>query len=564
MDRGHWMNPGSGSTLARVLIGVLLVRVAIAVLLPFTGDEAYYYFWGLHPALAYYDHPPMVGWLLAPWVSIGMAPWWLRLPALLALIPVAWAARALAWDAGEHKANLAAICVLLTPVDAFNVLTTTDTPLVVFSLCSLLCYHKAVRQVVAGGTTINRWHVLAGLLLGAAFLSKYFAVLLGLSYFVFALTAPRRDRALHGFLIVLACALPWGLFNAWANYEHCWLNILFNFESRHDNVHLSPASLGLYVVSIVYLTSPVVLWQFARLALRGRSGGKAVQPDLGSTAAARVTAQQDRAAGSAGERASSRTLWTEAPRRLVLLAFVVPLLCFLLVALVRRVGLHWPLAFAPLAFVLAAYVLSIQALRTNACFLAAFSGVHLLVFALIGALPLETWRNLNIYDGVVLTEKPDELLDALQGWRGRYVFATDGYSNSVTLSYQARRRAPGPAADAGELDFLVFGNGSAHGRQQDVFDDYRVLAGRDILIVRKTAPAPDEYEPYFGQIERSQFDVRGVHFYVVLGHRFDYARYQAQVLTQIRDKFYRLPSWLPEGRCFFCERYFSAPTATIR
>ena len=554
------MNPGSGGTLARVLIVVLLVRLAIAVLLPFTGDEAYYYFWGLHPALAYYDHPPMVGWLLAPWVSIGMAPWWLRLPALLALIPVAWTVRALAWDAGEQKANLAAICVLLAPVDAFNVLTTTDTPLVVFSLCSLLSYHKGVRQVVAGGAAINRWHALAGLLLGAAFLSKYFAVLLGLSFVVFALTSPRRDRVMPGFLIVLACALPWGLFNAWANYEHCWLNILFNFESRHDNVRLSPASLGLYLASVVYLTSPVVLWQFARLVLRRQLPNAAGQAPA---APAGVSGDATLAASGGGAN-GSRTLWATAPRRLVLLAFVVPLLCFLLVALVRRVGLHWPLAFAPLAFVLAAYVLSTQALRSNARFLAVFSGAHLLAFALIGALPIETWRNLNIYDGLVLTDKPDEVLDALQGWRGRYVFATDGYSNSVTLSYQARRRAPGPVADAGELDFLVFGGGSAHGRQQDQYDDFRTLAGRDILIVRKTAPATDEYEPYFEQIERAQFDVRSVRFHVVLGHRFDYARYQAQVLTQIRDKFYQLPAWLPAGRCFFCERYFSAPTATIQ
>ena len=28
-------------------------------------DEAYYWMWGQHPALSYYDHPPLNSWLLS-------------------------------------------------------------------------------------------------------------------------------------------------------------------------------------------------------------------------------------------------------------------------------------------------------------------------------------------------------------------------------------------------------------------------------------------------------------------------------------------------------------------
>ena len=49
----------------RILLVTLAVRVLLAAWLPMTGDEAYYVTWGRHPALGYYDQPPMTGWWLA-------------------------------------------------------------------------------------------------------------------------------------------------------------------------------------------------------------------------------------------------------------------------------------------------------------------------------------------------------------------------------------------------------------------------------------------------------------------------------------------------------------------
>ena len=46
-------------------ISALLLRGWLPLALPITGDEAYFYWWGVYPELGYYDHPPMVGWLIA-------------------------------------------------------------------------------------------------------------------------------------------------------------------------------------------------------------------------------------------------------------------------------------------------------------------------------------------------------------------------------------------------------------------------------------------------------------------------------------------------------------------
>ena len=48
-----------------VLFVTLAIRTFLASRVPIIGDEAYYYMWGKYPALGYFDHPPMIGWISA-------------------------------------------------------------------------------------------------------------------------------------------------------------------------------------------------------------------------------------------------------------------------------------------------------------------------------------------------------------------------------------------------------------------------------------------------------------------------------------------------------------------
>ena len=66
-----------------VLAATLVFRLWLSAALPMTVDEAYFILWGRDPALGYYDHPPMIGWLLAPLLEISQAEGWLRLPSVL-------------------------------------------------------------------------------------------------------------------------------------------------------------------------------------------------------------------------------------------------------------------------------------------------------------------------------------------------------------------------------------------------------------------------------------------------------------------------------------------------
>src|SRR5258706_918515 len=207
--------PSSRQWLLFALGATLLFRFWLSAAAPVTADEAYFIRWGRAPALGYYDQPPMVGWMLAPLAALSDAPWLLRLPALL-VPPLAaggiWLALRRWFARDEDTANLAALALLLIPMNVWNVLVTTDTPLVLFSVASLLVFARAAEKESSG------LFLLSGILLGFAFLSKYFAVLLALAYLAWAITA-RNPRA---FLLVFLGGLPFGLLNLYWNYEACW------------------------------------------------------------------------------------------------------------------------------------------------------------------------------------------------------------------------------------------------------------------------------------------------------------------------------------------------------
>lgn len=489
---------------AAVIIGALLIRLILAIELPIIGDEAYFYQWGVHPALGYWDHPPMVGWWIAAMLNVSHAPWAIRLPSILLLAFVALVVLALARRAGGDRAFLAAMGVALTPPELLNVLITTDTPLVFFSLLSVLAYARALHNNAIG------WYALAGALLGLAALSKYFAALLGFAYLVFALVSPRRERRGIGLLVTYGFALPFVLFNVAWNWQHCWANIMFNFIVRHDDAGVRWDRPLLFIVTVLYATSVVGVVQVLRT--RGWFG----------------------------------RLFDEPGTRLLLVCGTVPLAIFALLSSFKTIGLHWLFSFVPLLFAAAAFVLTREQLLRNARFLAAFSVVHLLFLVAVAWLPIETWARLKAYDGIVMTVRASAVVAELRRFEPQFVIAAEGYSPSVTLAYALGRYVP------------VYGMGSSHARHDDILSDMQTLAGRNLAIFRRTPPPDEQYAPYFDRVETRTFALHGVTFHVVLGHGFRFEPYRDRVLRTIRDRYYQIPHFLPQGHCYFCARYFDS------
>jgi len=483
------------------LAATLLFRFWFAAVAPVTADEAYFILWGRSPAFGYYDHPPMVGWMLAPLAALSDAPWLLRLPTVLVPALAALAVRAAlrGWfGRDEDTASLAALAVVLVPMNVWNVLVTTDTPLLLFSVASLLVFARAADK------NSNALFLVAGALLGLAFLSKYFAVLLGLAYLAWAWSM-KTPRA---FGLVLLGGLPFGLLNLYWNYQACWCNVMFNAINRHgDDGGWSLATPALYAASLAYLAAPL-LW----FAWRGR--------------------------------ARLRAAWHKPGERALLLAWLLPLLVFAALSPVKRIGLHWLLSFIPALVLSVALALDRRQLVASTRVLAILAVLHALPIAVIAALPLDTWQGTRVYSRLLFPGRPAELLDAAAPDLPGRVLAADSYSSAALLAYHARRPVP------------VFGRGSSHARQSDIDTDWRSHAGQDLLVLRREAPQPQDYQPYFGSIEVKKLALGGGSYYAVLGRGFNYPAYRDEVLAQVRERYYRIPPPLPVGRCYFFERYF--------
>lgn len=478
----------------------LALRLWIATTFPITGDEAFFYWWGVYPDWGYYDHPPMVGWLIALMrATLGDTTWAIRLPVVLLPLAlgglVGWALSPL----DRERSAWAVLFFWLAPINWLNVLITTDTPLMFWSVLSVALLLRAERRERLDGTA---WlhYALSGLFLGCAFLSKYFSVVLGLTYLVyFALY--RRDRW-AAFALLVLCALPGPAINIAYNMSHGWSNIMFNLYNRNEGESFAWNKPLLYLAMMVYLVTPVAAW----LAWKQR------------TALAAASRQQ----------------------RLLACVVVVPLLFFALLSLKKVVGLHWVLSFYPFGFALLAFALPRDKLRTCAVGMAAFAGLHVLVVAGLYASSLDNWKNTRLYPQIIRSYKTTEMLQ--QVVVPGVVLMAHAYTPASIYGYELRRYVP------------VFGPGNFHARQDDMLVDFSLYQGKTVRILRMDAPRIEEYQPYFDSVQVLSFSQDGVPFYAVEGRGFNYAAYRNGVLATIYSRYYNIPAWLPMTGCPFCER----------
>ena len=485
----------------RVLVLTLLIKIGLAVWLPMSGDEAYFIVWAQHWALGYYDHPPMVGWMLALLGELGHAQWLMRLPAVLASTLIGMLMYRMLAPQGERQAAITAALFLVWPMSILNVLITTDTPLILFVFLSV--------YMLVSATMRDKWqgYAWSGVWLGLAFLSKYFAVLLGLAYLVwFVFTSAGRKRWRGGVFVVMA-ALPAVAINVYWNMTHCWDNILFNLYNRNVGEVFSWKNFQLFMLTILYLTTPPALWV----------GWRAWQVKSAPNSA------------------------------LYAIVFIVPMGFFMMLSLGKTIGLHWVLAFYPFYFLWLGSRVSEIALVKIYRFMRWFSAAHVaLVLALLIA-PAALWAHYypRGYSGYVMLMQPQAVLMALKPELSGFVLATNDYSTSAVMAYHTRQR------------FIVYGLGSKHARQDDMDTDFRDLNGRNIVVFDKSPTDRSLYTPYFAQVAQQVLRVNGAQFYIAKGYGFDYAAYRAGVLSEIKRKYYRIPNWLPVLQCYFCEKYFA-------
>ncbi len=480
---------------------IFLFKLLILFLLPLTGDEAYFIHWAHYPMAGYYDHPPMVGWIIYLMSFISHHYLFYRLFAVVALIIVAYVIFRIALlHVTKEHAFLTALTFLAAPVDLLVIMITNDVPLLLFGSLGTLFLLYALER-----TAWLRYALLSGLFLGLAFLSKYFAVFLMLGLLLFALIT-YRSRALKTIAVITAVVALFVAQNLYFNYHNCWNNILFNFISRTTQSHFQLKSVLSYLLILLYLITPWGLYYL----LKARS-----------------------------------TLKKSNIVNLCAAVLAVALSIFFIVALKKSVGLHWLLLFVPYLFLLFS-LLPVDRLQNIVRFNARFTYMHAVLLIAVLLTPISLFQGHKKYADAVLFTQPEAICHAVDEHNITHLFAY-GYSMAALLSYHCDR------------DVHMLYNTNKYGRLDDKLVDVKALANQTFSLLDKRAFNAHDIALFESTCKQAVIEELHIHdatYHLITCHQFNYAAYKKNILDVIKEKYYTIPSWLPYDSCYFLQRYY--------
>jgi len=485
----------------KIVGAILLLKLILLALIPLTGDEAYFIKWAVNLSSGYYDHPPMVAWLIYLMSFINDSIFFFRLFSFMAAITVAFSIYKIAQlYVDENRAYFLFLLFLASPVDILMSLFTNDIPLVLFgtlgTLFLLYSFHKK-REI--------SYAILSGIFLGAAFLSKYFAAFLLLSLLVFVLitykTKAIKNTLIISFIVLLAVAQ-----NLYFNYNCCWNNIMFNFFARTES-HYNFETFSNFLLNLIYVVTP---WAFYFLY---KSRKNFVHSEL-----------------------------------LTLLFSILSLMfvIFFIVSLKNLMGIHWFILFIPYIFLLFLFLdekYFKKLFKYNTVFTFMHIAIILPLATALEIMPLSFLQSSYYYEDAVFAKKTKEtcaILDA--NFSDKKLFTT-GYTNSSMLNYYCKKDVP-----------MIFSN-STFGRMDDRTVDVRELDGKDIYLFNNREMKKEEYANVCKSVSITPFNIEEATFFVAQCTDFSYEKYKKHYLKIQKKKFYTLPVFLPKGKCYFDERY---------
>lgn len=258
-------------------VALFALRLAMAAATGFVDDEAYYRLWSLAPSLSYYDHPPMIAWMIAIGrVLIGDTTFGVRFIAPLCHLLGAvllWRTAFLLY--GRETARAAVWLLLAMPLLAIGgILVTPDLPSVLFAGLVLWALAELDHSKNAN------WWLAIGAFAGLGLLSKYTNLFLGATIVIWLIASPENRRWLRapqlwiGGVIAVVATLPVIVWNA----EHDWASFTKQFgRVGHSGTLSGPLYFVEFLGTLLALVSPVIavlaalgLVQVVRSAIRHR------------------------------------------------------------------------------------------------------------------------------------------------------------------------------------------------------------------------------------------------------------------------------------------------------
>lgn len=268
---------GNALSLWLVVATSFAIHLALAAVVPLVQDEAYYALWATHPALGYYDHPPMTAWWI--WLGervLGPTPIGVRFVPVLGFAAVT----ALCWRiavrlTGDLRSGFWAAVffnAMIVPF-ALGFTATPDTPSIFFWALATLATIEAIeaREDRAAGL----WWLLAGLAAGLGVVSKLTNLFFWLSLGLWLLLTGsgrchlRRRWVWLSAGLGLVALLPYLIWNA----QHDWLGLVRQF----GRLQVAPQSqmwTWNFLFATVATVTPLIGWAAAEGVWRTRGASR--------------------------------------------------------------------------------------------------------------------------------------------------------------------------------------------------------------------------------------------------------------------------------------------------
>jgi membrane-associated phospholipid phosphatase len=219
-------------------VATTLLRLLIIGKIGLTIDEAHYWVYSKFLDFSYFDHPPLIGYIIkASTLISGNSEFAVRFPTVLIFFFAIWIFFICVKKLyNERTAFVGVLLLNVLPIFSFfgSVITVPDSPLALFWLLSLLIF------IIIIETNNKKYWYLLGITTGFAMLSKYNGVLIPLSVFLFLIFSSKHrfwfknKEPYFGLVLTVIIFLPviiWNIENNW---------ISFGFQLNHGFGHSLP------------------------------------------------------------------------------------------------------------------------------------------------------------------------------------------------------------------------------------------------------------------------------------------------------------------------------------
>ena len=268
---------------------VFFLKLTLALWIPVFPDEAYYWVWSKNLALSYFDHPPMIAYLLYlgellrslfP-TNFPYTDGLVRLPGIvLSQFTLVVLVKIYSKYVSSNSVLLFTWILAACPlIGVGSIIMTPDIPVIFFWVLSAFIFLELISKLSdqnSSSKSILKYFLILGVSLGLGFLSKYHIVLM-VPIFIAALFFDRQKfRFVENTKIILfgvALTICSGLLTClpvifW-NFQRDWISFKFQINHGLGANNWEPEWTLTYLLGQVFILFPpliVTVWKFCRKA----------------------------------------------------------------------------------------------------------------------------------------------------------------------------------------------------------------------------------------------------------------------------------------------------------